>query len=67
MKKTKCPFCGTQIESKQRLVKEIIKNKEVSYIETYFYCIEDKEEFYDEETSKENYINLTDKYKEIEE
>ncbi len=64
MKKINCPFCGKEVEQKERQINEIVKKLDVEYIEKYYYCDEEDEEFYDEEVSKENYINLTDKYKE---
>lgn len=63
MVKCLCPFCNKEVEVQERKVIEEIKDLNIEYTEKFYYCLEDDEEFYDEELSKENYINATDEYK----
>lgn len=58
-----CPYCDKILEINNRQSIEKIKDKEVKFEELYYTCCD--EEFETEEILKLNYINATDKYKDM--
>ena len=62
-----CPFCNTEhlIKVKEKKAKAIIKNLEVEYTETYYYCPIKNSEFIPDKMAEENMLKAKDKYKKI--